>query len=105
MKMLIALVALVSFSARAELCSRYDSKPEYINALTALAKHVDMSMDEVCNHPRIMDIQIHPSQIINRQGEVIPQIAIYFHYSEHSCKYLLNRQDLSMTESRCFNTW
>jgi hypothetical protein len=103
----IALAALlISSSAFADLCSRYNDRPEYARALEALVtNHMNRDMNEVCNSARILDIEIQPSQIINQDGEVVPQMAIYFHYNEDSCKYLLNRADLTLTTSRCYPTW
>lgn len=103
MKLALSL-ALVSSSAFANLCTPYDNRPEYMTALTALVAMQNKTLDEVCNSARILDIEIQPSQIIVG-GEIIPQWAVYFHYNEDSCKYLLSRADLTLTSSRCFPTW
>lgn len=106
MKALALGLAVLSSSAFANnLCTKYDNRSEYINALTALVTHMDRSLEEVCSSPRILDIEIQPSQIINREGQAVPQFAVYFHYNEESCKYLLNRETLTLTSSRCFPTW
>lgn len=104
MKALTLSLALISSSAFANLCTPYDTRPEYMNALKALVTLQNKTLDEVCNSSRILDIEIQPSQVIVA-GEIIPQMAIYFHYNEDSCKYLLNRADLTLTSSRCFPTW
>jgi hypothetical protein len=104
MKAIALTLALVSTSAFANLCTPYDNRPEYMTALKALVTMQNKTMDEVCNSERIVDIEIQPSQVIIG-GEIIPQWAVYFHYNEDSCKYLLNRADLTLTESRCFPTW
>lgn len=104
MKATILALALVSSSAYANLCTKYDNRPEYMTALTALVEMQNKTLDEVCNSARILDIEIQPSQVIV-QGEIIPQWAIYFHHNEDSCKYLLDRADLTLTSSRCFPTW
>lgn len=105
MKKLIISLVLISTSALANnLCTPYDNRPEYMNALNALVTLQNKTLEEVCNSSRILDIEIQPSQVIV-EGEIIPQWAVYFHYNEDSCKYLLNRADLTLTSSRCFPTW
>jgi hypothetical protein len=104
MNILVLLFVLISSSAFANLCTPYDNRPEYMNALKALVTMQNKTLDEVCNSARILDIEIQPSQVII-EGEIIPQWAVYFHYNEDSCKYLLNRADLTLTSSRCFPTW
>lgn len=102
---LFILLALISTSAFADLCTKYDNRPEYLGALRALLAHQNRGMGEVCNSSRILDIEIQPSQVITQQGEVVPQFAIFFHYNEESCKYLVNRANLTLTSSRCYPTW
>lgn len=105
MKAFIVLIGLMSFSAQAgNLCTRYENDEVKFSALEALSEQINMSLEVICNHPRMLDIEIQPSQIII-QGEVVPQTAIFFHYNEESCKYLVNRQDLTLTSSKCFPTW
>lgn len=102
---LFFLLAFLSTSAFADLCTKYDNRPEYLGSLRALLAIQNRGMGEVCNSSRILDIEIQPSQIINQQGDVIPHFAIFFHYNEESCKYMMNRADLTLTSSRCFPTW
>lgn len=105
MKTLITALLFVSFSAQANLCARYEARTERALALEALSQHINMSMNEICQSPRILDVEITPTQTINRQGEIVRQMAIYFHYSEESCQYLLNREDLTLMKSKCYLTW
>ena len=103
MKVLISVLLLASFSAHANLCDRYTS-PDRASAIEALAAHLNKSVDEVCNSPRILDIELQPSQV-TIDGVAVPQWAIFLHYNEDSCKYLFNRADLTLTSSKCFPTW
>jgi hypothetical protein len=98
------LLLTLSGIASANHCAEYRDRPEYMNALSALSVRQMRPLYEICESSRIMDVEVSPSQVI-RSGEVIPQIVIYLHYSEYSCKYLLNRKDLTLTESRCFSTF
>lgn len=105
MKAFIVLLGLMSFSAQASnLCTRYVNDSARYSALTALVEQINMDLEAVCTSPRILDIEIQPSQMVI-QGEIVPQMAIYFHYNEESCKYLINRQDHTLTTSKCFPTW
>lgn len=102
----IALTLMLSLSglASANHCSKYQNRPEYMNALSALSVRQMRPLFEICESSRIMDVEVAPSQVI-RNGETIPQMVIYLHYSEYSCKYLLDRKELTLTESRCFSTF
>lgn len=105
MKFIVAaLMFTLSSLASANHCLQYQDRPEYMNALGALSSRQMRPLYEICESARIMDVEVAPSQVI-RNGEAIPQMVIYLHYAEYSCKYLLDRKDLSLTESRCFSTF
>lgn len=105
MKLTLAgLMLTLSTFASANHCVQYQDRPEYMNALSALSVRQMLPLYEICESERIMDVEVSPSQVI-RNGEAIPQMVIYLHYAEYSCKFLLDRKDLTLTESRCFSTF
>lgn len=104
MKFLIALSLLVPSFAFANLCDRYTADRGKWQALETVARAQARTTEEICKSERIVDIEIQPSQVIV-QGEIFPQWAVFFHYNEESCKFMVGRDDYTMTSRYCFPTW
>ena len=98
------LFAATTLSAYgADLCSRYYGNARYMKAIETLAAYQEYSVEEFCNLPRVWDLQVAPSRIINRQGEIIPHVQIQQHYEFSSCLFMINETDYSLSSSKCYS--
>jgi len=104
MKSLIALGILLPSFAFANLCERYVGDAEKWRALETVVMSQSRTLDETCHSPRILDIEIQPSQVVV-DGEFVKHWAVFFHYNEESCKFMVNRDEYTITSRRCFPTW
>lgn len=100
---LITIMALSSFSAFADHCQRYEKSPRYLKAIEILAKHQARTFEELCNHPALLEIEAQPSQIITKEGEVIPHVSVGLHYSYDSCVFMVNDEALTVTRGNCYS--
>ena len=107
MKLLFALVTLLSASSTfaANLCSRYEKRPEYIQAIKAVAEYEKYTFEQVCNSPNILDIEAQPSHIVTPNGDVIPHVQIQLHSSYSSCNYMVNDVNHTITSRNCYSGW
>lgn len=103
--LLVAAVLLSSTAFAGEMCSRWRSNARYDKALTTLANHMNYSMEEMCNLPQVLDIEVQPSRVINPEGEVIPHVRIELHRAYDSCFYMIRDLDQVITSSRCYSTF
>lgn len=91
------------------LCEKVASNakhPEYAQALTLLAKHMEYSEEQLCNHPRILDIYGDNKTLFNPEThKPEPHVWMTLHYSEYSCQYFFRQADWKLTQSNCYNTW
>ena len=100
---LFALSFLSITASAADLCTKYENKPRYMKAIETVAKYQQYTMEEFCSHPRVLDIEVQPSQVINNKGEVIPHMSVQQHFSYDSCLYMVNETDYSITRARCYS--
>ncbi len=106
MKMLIAALLLISSTAFAQdFCSNWRSNPRYDKALNTLATHLEYAPEEMCSLPTLLGIEVQPFRVIDRDGEVIPHVRIYFHRSYESCYFMVRDADQVVTDGRCFSTF
>lgn len=109
MKHLILALALLtsttSLAASANLCTKYSESERYMKALAAVATAYEMSVEELCNHPRILDIEAQPSRIILRDGTVIPHVQVQLHQSTQSCLIMVSDVDSSISKNYCYSGW
>lgn len=107
MKMLIAIATLLSAPSAfaANLCSRYDHRPEYLTAIKAVAQYENVSFEHVCTDANILDIEAQPSHIVTPQGDVIPHVQIQLHRSYSSCLYMVNDVNHTITSRNCYSGW
>lgn len=106
MKMfLVAALFLSSTAFASDMCGRWRSNARYDKALVTLANHMNYSMEEMCNLPQVLDIEVQPSRVIDREGEIIPHVRIELHRAYDSCFYMIRDVDQVITSSRCYSTF
>jgi hypothetical protein len=98
----LALITLSATANAANLCSRYENSERYMKAIKFLADYQEYSVSEFCNLPRVWDLEIQPTRIINREGEVIPHVRIQQHMEYDSCLFMINETDYTLTSSKCY---
>lgn len=105
MKKLIAVLCFGSMHSMyaADLCARYENNVRYSKGIDVLAQFQNYSREEFCQLPRVLDLEIQPSRIITREGEVIPHLRIQQHFAESSCLYMISEIDWSISEKRCYS--
>lgn len=104
--LVIAMTTLFSASAMAaDLCSFYASNARYTSAIQAVADHQNYTITEFCNLPHVQQIEAQPSQVITREGDVIPHVRVQLHSAEYSCLFMVRDADKVITSSRCYSTF
>lgn len=102
---IIALFFISSFAQAANHCERYQNNEAFMTAIATQAERMKYTLDELCHLPRLMDIYVVDTIIVNEKNEEIPHIWLTLHYSENSCQYFLRADDYSTTKKNCYNTW
>lgn len=97
----LLLCSLPSFAE--DLCSRYYQNERYMKGIEFLAQYQGLLKKEFCNLPQVLDLEVQPSRIITREGEVIPHLRIQQHYEYDSCLFMVNETDYSLTSSKCYS--
>lgn len=106
MKLFLTLsIFCLAHSAFANLCTRYENSVEKLKALEVAAKESKTTSEELCRSQQILDIEIAPSQVINANGVIVPQMKVTFHYDYQSCQYMIDRKALTLTSNYCYDTW
>lgn len=107
MKTLALALSLFSFSAFAQGhgCARYEYKPVFTESLKTVANFLDFSYEELCSHPRVLDVHVTTTKIYNQKQEPIPHVWVTLHYNEYSCQYFVNETNFEVTKSNCYNTF
>ena len=101
--LLMALATLSTTVSANDLCSKYEHNPRFMKAIEVVAKFQKYTKEEFCNLERVLDIEVQPSQVIDREGNVIPHVQVQQHKSWDSCLYLVNELDYSMTQTYCYS--
>lgn len=98
------LVSSVGFAKETYVagCGKYN-QPRYLTAITTVAKNLDMTFEELCTLPRILDVEAQPSHTLTREGERIPHTRIQLHMSYESCLYMVRDADQVITSQRCYS--
>ncbi|MBY0412954.1 MAG: hypothetical protein K2Q18_02255 [Bdellovibrionales bacterium] len=99
----LAVLILTTSTNAANLCARWESSPRYMKAIAFLATYQDYTIEEFCNLPHVLDLELQPTRIILRDGEVIPHVRIQQHSEYSSCLYMINEKDYSLTSSKCYS--
>lgn len=84
-------------------CTKWENKPDYVKAIEVVANNEGYTYSEICQLPKIWDIEAQPSRIILRDGTVIPHVRIQLHMEYSSCLFMVNRQNWAITEQRCYS--
>lgn len=105
MKFVAAALMLVSFGAFASPCAQYENDIEKQKAITAVAKHMNYTVAELCDSNRIADIQVTGTHTYTRDGELIRQLKVSLHYPYYTCDYVINRQTFEYMSGRCYDIW
>ncbi len=85
------------------LCSKYESYPRYMKAIATVAESQNKTLDAFCTNPRVLDIEAQPSRLIARDGEVIPHVRVQEHFEFDSCLYMVNENNYTISQSRCYS--
>lgn len=104
----VLILLLASFGATAMAqsnCDKWSHRPQYIEAIKAVAQAEKYDFAELCSHPEILDIEAQPSHTVTREGEVIPHVQVQLHMSTKSCLYMVRNSDLAITSNRCYSGW
>ncbi|MNJ96695.1 hypothetical protein D3C87_144250 [compost metagenome] len=83
-------------------CAKHN-QPRYVAAITAVAKSLDMTYEELCALPKIMDVEAQPTHTFKRDGERIPHVRVQLHMAYESCLYMVRDADLEITDQRCYS--
>lgn len=103
---LLSLCLLFSAPAFAtDHCARYDANEKYAHALSVLAKSMGYARPELCTLPRLADIYVTTTTLVNERNESIPHVWVTLHYDEYSCQYYVREADFVTTKKNCYNTW
>ncbi|MFA5583585.1 MAG: hypothetical protein WDA09_05160 [Bacteriovoracaceae bacterium] len=105
MKFLLASLLCVSSAYASDLCTRYENNTRYFTAIETVADYLGYELNQLCNHPSFLDIEVQPSRVITRNGEVQPHVKVQFHKNYESCYYKVRDEDKAITESRCYSTY
>lgn len=106
MRALILIGTMVlSFAAFAQnnKCDRYAGNVRFTKAIETVAQNLDLSFVELCNLPKIMDIEAQPSRLISREGEIIPHVRVQLHMSYESCLYMVKDSDQTISKQYCYS--
>lgn len=104
----ILVLLMASFSATAMAqnnCDKWSHRPQYMEAIKAVAQAEKYAFAELCASTEILDIEAQPSHIVTREGEVIPHVQIQLHMNYKSCLYMVRNTDLEITSHRCYSGW
>jgi len=105
MKFIIISLLASSSAFASDLCSRYENNTRYYTAIETVADYLGYSMEQVCQHPAFLDIEVQPNRVITREGKVEPHVKVQFHKNYESCYYLVRDLDKKVTDSRCYSTF
>lgn len=101
---LLTLALTVNFAFAAG-CEKYNNFPRYKKAIETVAADNKMSFEELCTHPRYLDVEAQPSRVILRDGEVIPHVRVQLHGEYDSCLFMVRDSDQVITSRRCYSGW
>lgn len=107
MKLLFLIWMMFSISAYSQEngCARYEGNSAFMKSLATVAQNMNYSLEELCSHPRILDIHVTNTRL-NHDGQwAIPHFWISLHYNEYSCQYYVREDDFIVTRKNCYNTW
>lgn len=110
MKLLMGLVLFFTFALSAnaaDVCADSIRHERDQVALKIVATAMKYEVEELCNHPRVMDIYF-TDRIFYRpenNNEPEPHVWMTIHYNEYSCQYFVRDIDLVVTQKNCYNTW
>lgn len=103
MKFILALLVSTSSAFAADLCTRYENNNRYFTAVKTVSQELGLELSNLCNNPKILDIEVQPSRVITRNGDVEPHVRVQFHYNYESCYYMVRDLDQKITSSRCYS--
>lgn len=104
---LAATVVFASLTLEARtLCDKFQSRPELQTVVHMLAKKLSYTADELCQNPRIADIQDEQRRFYYADTDRYEtHTVITLHYSEYSCEYHWNAGRSDWMKQYCYSTW
>jgi hypothetical protein len=106
MKKLAVLFTLATLStsiSATDLCTKYENNKRFMKAIETVAEYQNYSKEEFCTLGHVMDVEVQPSRIIDREGNVIPHARVQQHKTFDSCLYMVNELDYSITQAYCYS--
>lgn len=105
MKYFIFVLSLCGLSSAyaANACAKYEGQARYLKAIEVVAKDHDLTLEELCNLPKIWDVEAQPSRIIIRDGTVIPHVRVQLHQEYSSCLFMVNELTYTITKQNCYS--
>jgi hypothetical protein len=103
MKFIICFLFMIPLVNAADLCTRYEAKPRYTKALHVVANFMSLEFQDLCSLNDVLDIEVQPSRIVTRDGDIIPHVQVQLHRAYSSCLFMVNDGELSITEHRCYS--
>ena len=110
--LLVGSLSTASANGRFNHCEKYLGKTSGNGAiampdlLQQLAAKLGYSYEELCQHPRIMDIYSEVRNLHNREKDTFElHQFITLHYNEYSCEYRFNLVTNSWGAQKCYNTF
>lgn len=112
MRQTLAILVLSLFTGVASnattktLCTKFEARPAVQTVVHMLAKKLSYTMDELCTHPRVLDIQDEQRRFFYQDsGQYETHTVITLHYSENSCEYHYNAGRSQWQKQYCYSTW
>jgi hypothetical protein len=105
---LMGLLLAFGLSAHAEVnhCAQFEKNREVLTALEKLSYKLSYSFEELCAHPRIMDIYAeHRSVYLSEEDRYREHLFITLHYGEYSCQYQYILETGAWGDQYCYSTF
>jgi len=89
--------------AQNHLCSKWENRPDYMQAISTVAASYQKSYIELCTTKNILDIEVQPSRIILRDGTIVPHLRVQLHYEYDSCLFMVNKESQEISKQHCYS--
>ena len=106
-KVLALLLTLPASAIADDYCTSSVRHERDQVALEVVATAMKYTVEELCQHPRVMAIHFTDRIFYNPQNnnEPEPHVWMTVHYNEYSCQYFVRDLDLVVTRKNCYNTF
>lgn len=103
MKFILLFLVSTSSVLANDLCTRYENNNRYFTAIKTVSVYLGYELNELCQHPSFLDIEVQPNRVITRNGDEEPHVKVQFHKNYESCYYLVRDIDQKITQADCYS--